>query len=194
MKLDEFIDIIVKEHHLVRIGSYEEPPILHVDNIIRAKKLTEKINYKCGFDDVGWCFHQQGDPRDSMNEMCCCRTCRPQIGYLRHIWDIAHLPVLAEHFCNETGFWQEGGCALPRELRSEMCLTYCCGHDDLQRMEKLLIGLIETFNDEVNGRLEKIDVILKALIEFKVLEGVIDSNINDKVNLCLDAFEEELGK
>ena len=112
-------------------------------------KLTAKVDFGCGFENgeckakrsLGW----------SSTEMCCCKDCASNIGYLNIIffseysdnYDIQQeLLYYTKKYQFNTGFWRKGkGCILPREKRSTTCLTYKCSHT-ITNEEELLFTLI----------------------------------------------------
>jgi hypothetical protein len=91
---------------------------LKMDNIKMFKSLTSLIDYKCNFDKYGHC-------KKHNNSKCCCAGCKESIGFLKVIW-YKDLPIYAEKFDDNNGFWTPKGCSLPRELRSPTCLCHSC--------------------------------------------------------------------
>ncbi len=90
-------------------------------------KLTELIDFKCDFDNSGFCSEQRANGMS--NRMCCCVGCYDNIGYLGRGLPILveNLPIYREFFRKKIGFWRpETGCSLPRELRSPTCTLYKC--------------------------------------------------------------------
>ena len=89
-------------------------------------KLTTFIDYGCNFKR-GKC-RNNGNGGIWSNGMGCCSSCERYFGYLRSIpvdWEC--IVKIARLFNRKTGFWRKGkGCALPIELRSDICLGYIC--------------------------------------------------------------------
>ena len=110
-------------------------------------KLTAKLDYGCNFKD-GNCKEQRS------SEACCCTNCRGQFGFFHHRFFATYnsendiekeLMYYVNKFSISTGFWRKGkGCILPRERRSQTCLTYHCKHSNFTRMEQLLLDVIRT--------------------------------------------------
>lgn len=101
--------------------------------------LTSLVDFECAFDEDGVCRIYQyqklgpkgGKVRKEKIEKvsrCCCTGCRTSVGYLRSLPNyIGVLMHIAELFNEKTGFWRlGGGCVLPREYRSNICLLYMC--------------------------------------------------------------------
>lgn len=115
-------------------------------------KLTEFIPFSCDFDARGLCVNHRTNSIN--NKMCCCMDCYQSVGYLRR-----GLPILKEDFktYNElflkgTGFWRkDGGCSLPRELRSPICVYYLCWHenDGRQKLHDVLYKMREASTNTV---------------------------------------------
>lgn len=96
-------------------------------NLDKYKTITEYFKYPCNFDKYGRCFKYQ-------QPMCCCINCGINIGYLDKIRPVGNIKQISEiikkyaHLYNrETGFWRKSkGCALPRNMRSVICLGFIC--------------------------------------------------------------------
>jgi hypothetical protein len=128
----------------------------------KLAKLTESLDFGCGFDKFGRCRNYK-DASPDKPVMCCCNGCFNSLGYLKTLptggWSrnsddrLANLKLFARHFSEKAitldgytrkiGFWRPGkGCILPRIHRSPTCLTYTCGHDQMGKGAKLLLKLI----------------------------------------------------
>jgi len=85
--------------------------------------LTRFLDFGCDFKD-GICYSYR---KVSVNkEMCCCHSCFYSVGHFKCV-NIRDLDILAERFKPDIGFWRkEGGCVLPRSLRSNVCLMHSC--------------------------------------------------------------------
>jgi hypothetical protein len=91
---------------------------------------TSEIDYRCNFQDDGTCIQLRNikEQGSATNEMCCCKWCVSDIGYLDFIQNDPKVIVLiARYFKAKVGFWRRGkGCILPRKYRSATCLGYRC--------------------------------------------------------------------
>lgn len=88
-------------------------------------EFTRTIDYGCKFDCEGECSGtREGDWRGS-NGRGCCRDCAKNHGYLNQLPGHA-VETVSNLYDDSKGFWRPGGCVLPVEYRSHICLTYCC--------------------------------------------------------------------
>ena len=101
-------------------------------HIQMLNSLTEYIDFECNFED-GKCknhnsyalqFIQKAD-RIQISDMCCCRLCGKNVGYLNLIRE-DEIAEYAKYYNTKTGFWSNKGCKLPREKRSPVCTTHNC--------------------------------------------------------------------
>ena len=116
----------------------------------RLAKLTEKINFDCKFNEKGGCKNH------SKYITCCCSGCSGSVGHFTYRNFDSHTPkekienillFYAKNFDEQDGFWREGkGCILPREKRSQICLTYNCGYIPSPE-ERTLESLLRYWND-----------------------------------------------
>ena len=92
-------------------------------DIKALKTLTSLIDFGCNFDDTGLCRLYRNT---EYNPRCCCNNCHGATGHFTNI-QLTDTPKIARHFKEKVGFWRKGrGCILPRELRSDTCITYIC--------------------------------------------------------------------
>ncbi len=109
------VTIIPPEAH--RIRGYT------VDNYRLLAKQTETIDYDCDFRN-GVCRSRESD-----DKVCCCECASTFGHWLKeegHL-DEDTLNKVAEYYEPINGFCREdGGCVLPRELRSPTCLYIYC--------------------------------------------------------------------
>lgn len=99
------------------------------------KTATQYLPFGCQFKSDGTCktarkHVHKGWNEWRKNEMCCCKHCYKNSGYL----DLIHendISTYNKSFINGVGFWRKNkGCLLPRELRSSTCLLYNCRPND----------------------------------------------------------------
>lgn len=114
----------VCERSRVRYG-YRNP---EYDALIALRELTERIDFGCNFGLIKThlChkYEKPNNPKDKA--MCCCINCADSFGYLKII-PINQLKYYVRNFNEKTGFWREGkGCILPRNRRSNTCVTFAC--------------------------------------------------------------------
>lgn len=96
--------------------------VIKPDTLAKVKDM----NFGCDFVDgvcVGMRKRAEGPLKDIGK--ICCRSCHHYVGYLRVKVD--QLPEeYKPYFKDGVGFWAEGGCILPEEMRSSRCLIYTC--------------------------------------------------------------------
>jgi hypothetical protein len=97
-----------------------------IDRIKELKKGSKDLPFDlCKFDDDGKCeqFRISGF-------QCQCILCDDICGWIRYTTE-EDLIVYAEAYDEKYGFFRKGkGCVLPREYRSEICLSYYCEDND----------------------------------------------------------------
>ena len=102
-------------------------------NFMALVELTEKLNFKCEFDDRGICKSKRNSNYLSDEEAakCCCHGCRACVGFIYELPnDMRLIKRYARHFDAKTGFWRPGkGCVLPRSMRHKTCVTYNCDYN-----------------------------------------------------------------
>ena len=97
------------------------------NQICDLHEYTENFDYDCRFKE-GIC--KKYNSAKAPNPRCCCSGCATHSGYMhahhpRMI--LAHMETFARLFKEDVGYWREGeGCALPRKLRSPICLQHRC--------------------------------------------------------------------
>ena len=147
MRLDDFILKYVKRGGQI----YNYINGWTWDEYRRLAELTELVDYQCHFDSKGVCkMYDAGGVfgAASHRSMCCCQSCARSMGYLSIIRpDVVTLGKYAESYDEKTGFWRkDGGCCLPRGLRSPICLRYSCvkslGGTGLNESEKWLMAAL----------------------------------------------------
>ncbi len=132
------IEILKKGHYSGNWGRRTQIP-----NLKEYKELTELVNYGCVFVD-GKC--------KGLSERCCCAGCHQNVGYLGAI-NHEDFEEYAKLFNNKVGFgfWTKNGCSLPRELRSVICLTYCCDSEKLSVAERELFQILRNGEEEASS-------------------------------------------
>jgi hypothetical protein len=86
-------------------------------------EFIKEVDYGCQFDGNGCC--QEFSHRDPMN---CCSGCNGTFGY----WAVIPPEAVEEVeaiFDDKTGFWRPGGCILPTEYKSAVCLNFQCDQE-----------------------------------------------------------------
>jgi hypothetical protein len=149
MRRDGFLNLFFKSQNSDREIIGNRFGQFAVKDIKDFKQLTALIDYDCRFDKKGVCKQNKG----SNNIMCCCGGCKYTMGYLKTI-SYFDLPTYTKLFNNETGFWRNDGCSLPRELRSVICLGHNCkSHvtDAEHDLIDLISGLVNhiSFQDKI---------------------------------------------
>ena len=87
------------------------------------KSLTDLVDFGCGFNGKDQCRLYHGSENSNR---CCCNNCHGANGHLSNV-QLTDIPKIARRFKKDVGFWRQGkGCILPRELRSDTCVTYLC--------------------------------------------------------------------
>lgn len=126
----------------------------------RKKRMsrTSDIAYRCDFID-GSCKQERENiandqiqsqiatqenrknkPYITHSEMACCAGCAHAVGYFDAVED-TDVPLLISLYNPKTGYWRSGkGCILPRDIRSNICLTHNCGEGPnvLYQMQQLV--------------------------------------------------------
>lgn len=104
--------------------------------------IVKDINFGCDFVD-GECVGMRKRAEGPLLDIgkICCRNCHHYVGYLRIKADKLPEEYLP-YFKENVGFWAEGGCTLPEEMRSSRCLIYTCrdsniADDDRELLKKL---------------------------------------------------------
>lgn len=115
-------------------------------------KSTEQIDYRCNFKN-GSCKNLKH------TEKCCCHGCSRTVGYLQHM-SFADFDTCAELYNDEDGYWRPSGCALPREMRSLVCIRHLCpDYDDQYRIihpplrSHVLLRLLDHLGDTLHDYL-----------------------------------------
>lgn len=106
-------------------------------------KMTEHIYFGC-------------DECTYYGERKCCASCAGNLGFMSHIRP-ADLPVLAEAFDEKLGFWREGGCIIPRELRSLICVTHNCtraAYNDAEQRVITALGLFRFSPEDMQKEMD----------------------------------------
>ncbi len=125
------------------------------------KDATGQINFTC-FDEGKKCH---GRLKKDPNHMCCCQGCHSSLGYFeddlifeKDFETYNSLFVYDEKdWRNSTGFWRKGkGCALPRELRSKTCVTYCCESDGVRAMIDAIRGRMDNITQKIRVQLSTV--------------------------------------
>jgi len=88
-------------------------------------QLTRTIDYGCNFDCDGECSGTRNGEWHGSDGRGCCRDCGRERGYLDHL-PVGSGDEVKALYDDELGFWRPGGCILPIEYRSNVCLTYSC--------------------------------------------------------------------
>lgn len=149
MEIEKFLAIAFERRQLELTPNYYE----NLSNRTRqvswwfireTRKLTDEINFDkiCQFDKGGFCSRENNGRRGSSRTvMCCCESCKRNVGYLYQIpKNVGIIKMYAENFDDETGFWREGkGCVLPREHRSRVCIKWVCHKEELLSDREKLI-------------------------------------------------------
>lgn len=89
-------------------------------------QLTHTVDHGCNFDCDGECSGTRNNQWRRSNGRGCCRDCSSEHGYLEHL-PVGSGDEVKALYDEEMGFWRPGGCTLPVEYRSHICLTYRCG-------------------------------------------------------------------
>jgi hypothetical protein len=119
-----------------------------------AKRFGE-IDFGCRFDGSGCQMTRAG----SRGKMACCYNCAYTGGFFETI-NPSDIPLLESSFDKETGFWREGaGCILPREKRSEVCLTYRCASAHNVTPRAFLVGWLQELANDTKANLKLAYVI-----------------------------------
>lgn len=113
--------------------------IIKPDTLAKVKDM----NFGCDFVDgacIGMRKRAEG-PLPNIGKICC-RGCHHNVGYLRIKED--KLPEEYKPFFKEkVGFWAEGGCTLPEEMRSSRCLIYTCRDSNIADVDRSLLAKLE---------------------------------------------------
>jgi hypothetical protein len=116
-------------------------------------ELTSYLNFECNFNEKGLCKARQGEGWGIRKkaDMCCCRACRFNVGYL---YEMTASKLMIEEYARlfneKTGFWRaKTGCILPRKMRSGTCVTYNCDFN-IRRPDSHVI-LIEYLRGKPKG-------------------------------------------
>lgn len=147
-------------------------PILPYNYLRIAKHLTGYMDFgctRCTFksDNLG-----KEDRR-------CCPTCFHSVGHIRRIpADVDILKLYAEAFSEPNGFWTPNGCTLPRQLRSEVCVTYhCYGKAHLSIEDQFVLALIR------HGYTEKVEMEYIDVLDQKYIltyhQNIYDSGTDE---------------
>lgn len=137
-------------------ASYNSSHICFIDveTIEYAKELTRYVNYDCKFIN-GICKKNRSDDKFTYDQddeeslkMCCCLSCAHSIGYTQHVVSNEMYTTLKKLYNEETGFWTDGGCSLPRKYRSTTCLIHSCSRQN--EYERLLFDIIRSFDHETS--------------------------------------------
>ena len=110
------------------------------NNILEAVK---DISFGCAFLD-GSCVGRRKRLGRGFKDIgkICCRGCFHNVGYLR----IKAEELPSEYkilFIHPGGFWREGGCILPKEMRSRRCTIYSCRDSLLSKTDRDLLKEFE---------------------------------------------------
>lgn len=111
-----------------------------LNEIALLKKLTEYINFDCGFGEAAnknackrgtvWGRYTSLDKKTTRLQsigMCCCISCGNSRGHLHNFILESNLGVYEKLHKRVIGFWRpRKGCSLPIELRSSICLYHNC--------------------------------------------------------------------
>jgi len=96
----------------------------------RIKGFFKYIDFDCQINPAGGCKETPSAVK------CCCYDCYGSSGYFRRMVD-TDLTKYARHFSVKTGFWRKGkGCILHHTMRSTVCLTHHCNHDNIYSNKK----------------------------------------------------------
>ena len=138
MRTNEFIEYLLKKgRDLVSHPQYSRfSPVIST--------ITGLYKFPCVF--------KENKCHVAKREACCCHGCELHVGYFSYNWpnNLNVLKFYAKHYQKNVGFWRKnGGCALPREARSTVCVNYICpqidnefreaNSKDLIRFHKLVI-------------------------------------------------------
>lgn len=164
MDQEKFLNLFFSNYNRIIFG--ETYANFDIEQHKNLKSLTSLINYDCQFDEKGLCKQNKG----TKNIMCCCGGCRSSIGFLRELF-YKDIPLYAELFDEDTGFWRKDGCALPRDLRSPLCLRYNC-IKNISETEMDLFSLIEDSTIEKIARKKYIQKY--NLNEYTSMNSIID--------------------
>ena len=124
MKVKDFLDLCTSRRFPRIVSEIDK-------NLDNYKTITAYFKYPCDFDKYGRCSVHRGS-------MCCCADCGINIGYLDKIMLIGNIKQISEIIKKyarlydiETGFWRKNkGCALPRNMRSVICLEFICPEEN----------------------------------------------------------------
>lgn len=109
-------------------------------------EMTSMVDYRCGFKG-GTCkiHHSRATRNPNRAALCCCVGCYHSMGYMMctSLPKGSDVVLMASLFDEETGYWRKGvGCALPRRLRSPICLRHNCAHGELNAFEWSVLNAI----------------------------------------------------
>jgi len=131
MKVGDFLEIFIEQPAIRTISRKTNG--WDYRTYMGLAGLTSYLKFDCDFNEKGLCKARRdkvfrGNPKAPM---CCCYNCRGCVGYIRNIPSNTEIiKFYADSFSDETGFWRKGiGCNLPREYRSQICLSYNCDHN-----------------------------------------------------------------
>lgn len=120
MKVKDFLSVCNSRTN-IKITSKKD------EKLNNYKILTEHFNYPCFFDKYGRCLNY------NIPTYCCtgCNTAVGYIGYIRPNEDVKQIKEVIKRYARlynkETGFWRRSkGCALPRNMRSTLCVGFVC--------------------------------------------------------------------
>lgn len=125
----------------------------------RFAHLTSKIDYGCRFDEHGFCQKSLNyAPKEELERLkgtddvrcvCCCDRCAREAGYFfrdhngKPKFDQKQWKLLCSLFDEKLGFWRSTtGCLIPRRYRSQICLTHCCDHSKLQKVDEMMLQFL----------------------------------------------------
>ena len=96
------------------------------DDWAEFARATRDVDYGCKFDCKSECSGTRNGAWHGSDGRGCCRDCGDSRGYLDKL-PPGSVDEVTALYDEELGFWRPGGCTLPVEYRSHICLTYRCG-------------------------------------------------------------------
>lgn len=124
--------MLFNPEYFVVITDYETLRNRTIHNNLRVREFlresTAHIDFACEFDEHGTCKNYRGNAEPT----CCCSNCFKKFGYQDGSCCLEKdVETYISLFKPGVGFWVAGqGCALPRRLRSNICVFYNCIYDE----------------------------------------------------------------
>ena len=113
-------------------------------------RATRNVDYGCKFDCKGECSGTRNEAWHDSNGRGCCGDCGNSRGYLNHL-PPGSIDEVTALYDEELGFWRPGGCTLPVEYRSHICLTYRCRTSEREEnADSLGLAIIDNHYDIIS--------------------------------------------